>query len=288
MPVFGEPLQLTNRGLRLTLFVKEITAQDMENAKNSLAHSLNAFFRCLSDDGFADFVTRVRPIHGSSLRPLYLGAFQTYSRLPGSHQPCVLLLRLATPLDDSSDHATTTTTTTTTATLVFVRLMCFSTMLPRTEIQTNPEWSLKTCYVKTTNDTELSRRGLSLGHQARPSISYNFWTWRTPSKHLRQLALNVSTTEDETRPCLHVGPDGEHFRACLISVAARKGRYWIGTETGAGIEVDEAAERFRGMDLEEVWVSAREVGVIGVDSCEVGPSGKRLWVTLVVERLGVF
>ena len=85
-----------------------------------------------------------------------------------------------------------------------------------------------------------------------------------------------------------MGPDGEHFRACLISVAARKGRYWIGTETGAGIEVDEAAERFRGMDLEEVWVSAREVGVIGVDSCEVGPSGKRLWVTLVVERLGVF
>ena len=74
MPVFGEPLQLTNRGLRLTLFVKEITAQDMENAKNPLAHSLNAFFRCLSDDGFADFVTRVRPIHGSSLRPLSTSA----------------------------------------------------------------------------------------------------------------------------------------------------------------------------------------------------------------------
>ncbi|KAK0649212.1 heterokaryon incompatibility protein-domain-containing protein [Cercophora newfieldiana] len=275
MPVFGEPLQLTNRGLRLTLFVKQITVEDMES-QSPLSHSLNDFFRCLSDDGFGDFVTQFRPRRGLSMRLPYLGAFQCYSQQMGLYQPCVLLLRLKTPMEKFYD----------TATFVFARLMWFSTTVNRADIEGNEQWSLRTCYIKTSTDEELLGRGLSLGHQVRPWISYNFWTWRTASKHFQQLALNVSTTEAETRRCLHIQPHGT-FPGCLILVAARKGRYWIGHEAGAGIDVDVAAERFKMMELESVWVkSAREVGPIGADCFEFG-TGK-LFTTLVINRLGVF
>jgi hypothetical protein len=210
------------------------------------------------------------------MRSLFLGAFQSYSWLRGSYQPCILLLRLTTPLDESYD----------TATFVFARLTWFSTRVKRADNQDNEEWSLKMCYIKTSTDTELLCRRLSLGHRVRPWILYKFWTWRTPSKHFQQLAFNASTIEAKTRRCLHIQPHGT-FPGCLISVAARQGRYWISHEAGAEIDVDAEAERFKGMDLEPVWEKiAREVGPIGVDCFEFGAG--TLFTTLVIDRLGVF
>ena len=273
-----------------------MTVEDIER-ETDLSRSLNAFFRCLSEDGFGEFVGQVRPMSGSRVRSLYLGAFQSYSRLVGAYQPCILLLSLTTLLNIFDAFSSTLPLNTPASTmpfkasedsaiLVFARLMWFSTMVKWLDVHKGEEWALKTCYIKTSTDTELLRRGLSLGHQSRPWISYKFWTWRTSSKHFKQLAFNVSTTEVETRRCLHIKSHGAS-PGCLILVAAKKGSYWISHQIGGELDVEAEANRFEIMDLEPVWVtSAREIGPIGADRMEF--ESETLFTTLVIDRMGVF
>ncbi|KAL2127499.1 hypothetical protein VTI74DRAFT_10631 [Chaetomium olivicolor] len=70
----GDPPQISGRGLRLSLLIRAVTDQDMDQP-SGLYDALDFFFKCLLDYGLRNFVEWLRPGGGGFANSLYLGAF---------------------------------------------------------------------------------------------------------------------------------------------------------------------------------------------------------------------
>jgi hypothetical protein len=255
----GEPPQITSRGVRLSLFVRAVTNEDMRG-NSRLSRTLDLFFTWLKVQKFDAFAEWLRPGGGELAQPLYLGAFPCNSGiLPMRQLPCILLLDIhsfahgvvkAEPPRGVPEYA---------------RLQCFLHCLPAKELDRDKSWVLRRCYMKTLLDSELRRRGVDLnpiGFRRGPD---HFWTWLTPKPRILQDALYFSTLNGVyqvgSRWCLRLGPnleDAKKFPGTFICVAEQNGRhYWMDCRVGFDTWDDyDSAEKFATKDLSSLWVEA--------------------------------
>ncbi|KAK4183155.1 heterokaryon incompatibility protein-domain-containing protein [Podospora australis] len=275
----NNPPEMTSRGLRLTMFLRRVTKQDLIG-DSELSHSLRTYLDCVSKDGFADFVRWVRPLIDSiDTHPIYLGAFPSDSASTVHPLlPCILLIGLNSVGHISKDFD-----------VAYARVLWFFCKVPRWDVDlnsANSAWKLKTCYLKTRADSEMNTCGLKMHDQTRPWVSYRFWTWRGRHPKIPQFAFNIRTSETETRRCLHLKPMG-FFPGLLIEVAAARGRYWMGHILGSDFDIDAEAAKFETLDLTGKWIwSSREAGPVVEEKVDF-PTGT-LSMTLMIDKLGVF
>jgi hypothetical protein len=297
----GEPPQLTSRGLRLSLFVRQVTRQDMDEG-SELYDLLNDFFVCLSadkDDG--NFGRWLRPRPGDLAHPLFLGAFPCSNTAPTPLLPCILLFNLDSfnaPLGDTTSLLALGPG----FPVTYARLKYFFYKLPSTRLR-SPKWELEACYLKSRPDSQLypPQHGAS-----RPSHS-EFWIWRTPDPNIVRFIVG-NKNDMETRRSLHMDAT-DTFPGCEIFVAIRPGHYWFSHRVGtlnriinpyahlmvrgtyehpwsrhtAGLRNTEEGEQFRAMDLSSMWVETmRETGPLCEAQVDFGT--KSLLITLCVEK----
>ncbi|KAK3302929.1 heterokaryon incompatibility protein-domain-containing protein [Chaetomium strumarium] len=251
----GEPPQLTSRGLRLSLFVRAVTDEDI-HGNNEVSRTLDLFFSWLKAQKFDAFAEWLRPGGGGLARPLHLGAFPCSSGLHFTRPlPCILLLDI---------HSFTHIAAKSKPLKVpeYARLQCFLYRLPSEELDRNKSWVLRTCYMKTLLDSELRRSGVHLspiGFRAGPE---HLWTWLTPRLGIRQYAYYFNTVNKVNRMgnrwCLHLQAT-DMFPGAFISVAEQNGRhYWMDCRVGIGrwsdVVSESEAERFATKDLSSLWV----------------------------------
>jgi hypothetical protein len=277
----GEPPQVTNRGLRLGLFIREVSKRDLREI-SSLSGLFDSFFLSLLDTEFEFFAQSLR-LEGDGLaHPLCLGAFPCPST-PGRLLPCFLLLEIgrsgcvggvALPPTIGSEAPPT-----------YARLANFFHRLPDKELL-DPKWQLRTCYLQSKVE------GLGKAPRAGPLHVYppdGFWAWRTPDYGISCLSLEIRTTtgeydedEDETRWCIHMKAT-KTFPGCMIFVAVRAGYCWLDHRPGNDVDPEAEVRRFEMMDLDKLWVkTARNAGPL----CEVRVDfgAESLLATLFIDK----
>jgi hypothetical protein len=129
--VFGEPPQITSRGLRTSLFITKLTEQDLTGS-SALASELDVFLRKIGNSGYQDFALWARSGFDVAQR-LHLGTFSPlYSNADVTTMACIPLFRL------NPHHVLGT----------YARVLWFFTQL-RVADSDSSRWKLGTCYIKT-------------------------------------------------------------------------------------------------------------------------------------------
>ncbi len=271
---FGEAPQVTSRGLRLSLFVREVTHRDLSGT-SEIATLLDDYFIWLFQQGFRTFVDWLRPTAGRLAHPLFLGALPCVGTSL-ERMPCMLLLdpnsfrpalagsRLPSRIGGES-HRT------------YVKLSDFLARLPASTLSDN--WKLTTCsiWAETTRDT---RRSQSRNPNISPS---DFFTWRTPRPNI-SCSFGASPAlwnGAERRWSFHLLPSGM-FQGCLILIATQPEGYWLAHRVGKTVDLDAELVEFDNMDLSRLWVkTTRESGPVCEQRVDLGTAS--LLITLWIE-----
>ena len=201
----GEPLQITSRGLRLSLFTKKITLEDRnELSRLGRALGLSSHWRRNPDRW-------LQPGVGSLL---HLGAFPTPGTGPDRLLPCLLLLDTRGFSDlVRSDRSGA----------IYARVPDHFYSMPMTEVVANLGWDFQTCYLKTRFEPEAH------WYESSPKVvtgpgDWGFWIWRMPGPFPQSFPLYSMTAAAETRQCAYFAATGA-FPGCLVIAAARSGGY---------------------------------------------------------------
>lgn len=266
MAGFGEPPQITSRGLRLSLFIREVTRQDVDG--DSILSGLLKYASMCQQGGYQDFLDWLRPDAEDFAHPLYLGCFPCFSTDAESLVPCILLLDL-----DSLGPAPAAAKTLgfmlgAAIPRTYVRLLHFFHKLPSTELH-KEGWNFTTCYIKTKAGSEV--------RQTLPLVENRFrwrpFLWRTPHPGISCEPHTVNQTNGHIaweHHCFKL-VDAKTHTACVIMIAVRPGYYWLHHRVGKNIDADAEAARFGAMDLSSLWVeNAKEKGPFCEEQVDFG------------------
>ncbi|KAK4040651.1 heterokaryon incompatibility protein-domain-containing protein [Parachaetomium inaequale] len=284
-PALGEPPQLTSRGLRVSLFIRHVTKQDVDGS-SPLSSSLRYFVTSLLQSPFQDFLERLRSAGIALERGLFFAAFPCFTTGPSPVLPCLLLLDL--DILASVNGETRRPVAIETGIRTYGCMMFFFHALLAADL--DAEWQLRTCYIQSSPNSEGRHPGalFSLLH-----AGDDFWFWRPAHRDgLSRLEPGKTTTifhegwknGARLRRILHLEAT-EAFPGCIIMVAARPGSFWLHHRTGRDIDPEAEAERLQVMDLSGMWVeTAREVGPLGEVRVDFGTES--LLATLFLEKNG--
>jgi len=285
---FGEPPQATSRGLRLSLYLRRVTTQDLDGASqgaSQLSRSLNDCFHGLHVQD-PHFTYWLRPRSGELAQPLFFAAFPISNADPDPLLPCVLLLST-----DSFGPAPTASKLlagiTSRGPRTYVRLLYFFYEIPASELS-DEAWSLTTCCIQNQTESEGCQSQQPRHYTPRHSTGYgaNFWVWRTPRPAIpcKRIASRFRGHDElGARHSLHLNAT-ETFPGCLIQVAVRVRYYWLDVQVGKlRVKLKTQAARFSKMDLSSMWVeTARETGPVCEERVDFGT--KSLLITLWIKQ----
>jgi hypothetical protein len=298
----GEPPQITSRGLRASLFIKEVTTLDLKDGTSELSRLLFDFFKWILRPKHPELVARLQP--NGILLPytVFLGAFPLPAPGTGSHVlPCILLPDLesfgypitkgnvgpGSPFESRKRPPT------------YARFSSLFHKLPATQVSIGNGWENKDCFIKTRTDSEMRQLGLQL-RQPGPShkVWNNLWVWRTAHADIPFFPLHGGLAQvfgqrdlhsiEDVRACCML-QSTERRPGCVISVAVRSGHYWIGVRVGKAMGHNDLrfeAQQLAFMDLDQMWTTtSRETGPICEKQVIFGDGV--LVITLYIERSGI-
>jgi hypothetical protein len=297
----GGPPQITSRGLRVSLFIKEVTALDLKDGTSEVSRLLFDFFKLILRPKHPELVAQLQPDNILFPYTVFLGAFPLPTLGTGSHLlPCILLLDL-----ESFGYAITKVNggpgsfQSRKLPPTYARFSSFFHKLPATQVITGKEWEHKDCFIKTRTDSEMRIRGLQLRQPGpSPMVWNDLWVWRTPPTDIPFFPLHGGLAQVFGQRDLHNIGDAraccllqstEKRPGCVISVAVRSGHYWIGVRVGKDMchgDLRFEAQQLAFMDLGQMWTrTSRETGPICEKQVIFGDG--MLVITLYIERSGI-
>ncbi|KAL6411819.1 HET domain-containing protein [Ilyonectria robusta] len=175
--VRNQPPQFTSRGLRVSLFLNQVT--ELDNDEPLWKADLADFLRMLTDTGHRQFVSSIRPGPTCVASRLYVAALPCRWRIvEGTPLPCILLLRVTSDSEQENEPE-------------FVRLRFFTSLVFRFEVEKS--WKMTECFLKSVDGLLTIRRELCLEFR-RPAYFNSEVQWRRRYSpwHLNEESIKVS------------------------------------------------------------------------------------------------